>query len=143
MTTPFDDVLDAFEQAARSVPGFNGHAWVEREEKIDREEMPAALILPGEMVPVDLGGDTTAMNFIVKVLVFIGGERPSRRFYPLAADLHQELTWNVALQRLLAELPAPAMGEAEYDNHDGFTGIFQIRYALRLPVERSNISQPA
>lgn len=132
MNTPFDDVLDAFERAARAVSGFNRHAWIEREEKISREEMPAALILPGEMVPIDLGEDTTVMNFTVKVLVFVAGDRPSRRFYPLANALHVELGSSNVLQELLAELPSPAIAEADYGEHDGFTGIFQIRYALRL-----------
>lgn len=143
MTTPLDDVLDAFERAAQAVPELTGHVWIEREDRVTREEMPGLLILPGALIPVDLGDDTTVVQFGVRLLLYVAGERPSLLFYSIASSLHRELVWSAELQRLVADLPQPQIDEPTYNDYDGFSGCAPILYTLRVPLERGNPSQPA
>ncbi|WP_321914815.1 hypothetical protein [Paraburkholderia sp. J11-2] len=143
MTSPVDEVLDAFAEAAGKVPELAGHVWIEREDVVTREEMPGLLILPGALNPVDLGDDTTVLQLGVRLLLYVAGARPSRSFYPLSAAVHRELCWSETLQRLATDLPQPIVEEPTYNDFDGFSGCAEVRYTLRLPVERDDPSQPA
>lgn len=135
----FDAILSAFEVAAHAVPEIGEHAWIEREDKIVKAEMPAINILPGATNFTDLGDDTTAARFGVRVQVFIAGPRPSARAYPLAAALHQQLLSSPELPQLVANLPPPAIEEPQYNGDDGMLCCLILRYQALPVLDRATL----
>lgn len=139
--TPFEEILEAVEEACKDVPGLDQRAYIERQTKLDADRMPGVVIWPGSLLPLRLGNDTNAMRYSFRVDLFCAGDRPSRQFYVLASAVHAALLRSAWLQGLITELPVPAMDEPVYGDFDGFAGYLPIRYTVNVVTDNRDVSR--
>lgn len=138
MSTLHEQILEGVQTA---VSGIAGVVTVDRSRKIglDRDQVPAIVVRPGEEQDERMGSFTDKHRFLVFVIVHTRGDPWDVAADPIVLQAHKNIMANAALKALATDVRRVAC-EAEDQEEDNTAGIYTMHYEFTYLTRADDLS---